>query len=338
MSGVAAMTGMSNFDIAEHVCVSLMHAARGRPCDMAVLVKTSVARRILTTAEREQWPVSHARMVSIPTRSWFGVDVPACLLIMRCAPAPIGRPWTIHVFASFDDRQGRVMGYRHGLLVGDMDAYDAHAALMGTSPITWRSGIKHDAAAIMELQETSQGFRNGLGEVVDIEASHRYPLLKGTHVLRNRPWSGQWMLVPHERTGASTSEMAFSAPQAWSYVQSHAPAFAARKSRIYTKGDPYAIFGVGPYTFAPWKVAIAGFAKSPVFMVHGPVHGKPVVYDDTVAFIGCDNEDHAQDIRRRLHAPSMQALIRSMVCTDQKRPMTTSLLNRWDWSRVTDHV
>ena len=57
------------------------------------------------------------------------------------------------------------------------------------------------------------------------------------------------------------------APQTWNYLLHHAAQLDQRKSSIY-KGKPrFSIFGVGDYTFAPWKVAISGLYKTIHFAV-----------------------------------------------------------------------
>ena len=52
-----------------------------------------------------------------------------------------------------------------------------------------------------------------------------------------------------------------SAPRLWSYLQAHAGSFTNRKSSIYRGQPPFALFGIGPYSFAPFKVAIGGLQQ-----------------------------------------------------------------------------
>ena len=45
------------------------------------------------------------------------------------------------------------------------------AVLYGTSPLKWRSGVKHDCSRVMELRPNGDDdFENGLGEVVSLES------------------------------------------------------------------------------------------------------------------------------------------------------------------------
>jgi len=53
------------------------------------------------------------------------------------------------------------------------------------------------------------------------------------------------------------------------------------------------IFGVGDYSFSPWKIAISGMYKSLRFVKVGPFQAQPVVFDDTTNFIPCPSETAA---------------------------------------------
>ena len=67
-------------------------------------------------------------------------------------------------------------------------------------------------------------------------------------------------------TGAA---LATSAEAAWAYLRAHSEAFARRKSSVYRGRPEFAMFGVGPYSFSAWKVAVSGLHKAPVFHVVG---------------------------------------------------------------------
>jgi hypothetical protein len=51
--------------------------------------------------------------------------------------------------------------------------------------LTWRQGVKHDAAAVMELDAEEGRLRNKLGEEVMVEEDYVYPLLKGADLARD---------------------------------------------------------------------------------------------------------------------------------------------------------
>jgi hypothetical protein len=98
------------------------------------------------------------------------------------------------------------------------------------------------------------------------------------------------------------------------------------------------VFGVGAYTFAPWKVAISGLYKTLKFRVLGSVHRKPIVVDDTCYFIPCHTRQEAEFICGLLNSDLCQRFLRALVFFDAKRPITIDVLNRIDLKRVADKL
>lgn len=98
------------------------------------------------------------------------------------------------------------------------------------------------------------------------------------------------------------------------------------------------MFGVGAYTFAPWKVAISGFYKTLSFMKVGPVHDKPVVMDDTIYFLPCQSEEEADFIMALVRSRPFAELLGAMVFSDEKRPITAELLKRVSLELVADSL
>ena len=110
--------------------------------------------------------------------------------------------------------------------------------------------------------------------------------------------------------------------------------FSRRASSIYRDRPAFAIFGVGDYSFAPWKVAISGFYKKLAFVPVGPVNGKPVVFDDTSYFLPCETRQQAVFLAALLNSPVAQSFYSAFVFWDSKRPITAELLRRLDLRRL----
>jgi hypothetical protein len=98
------------------------------------------------------------------------------------------------------------------------------------------------------------------------------------------------------------------------------------------------VFGVGAYTFAPWKVAISGLYKTLKFRVLGSVRGKPIVVDDTCYFIPCQTRQEAEFICGLLNSDLCQRFLRALVFLDAKRPVTIDVLNHIDLKRVAEKL
>jgi hypothetical protein len=209
-----------------------------------------------------------------------------------------------------------------GRLVADVAAYRTVAAADGTSAREWRQGIKHDAAAVMELAP-DHGVR--------VEDEYLYPMLKGADLFRGRTTgSTRWMVVPQRKLADDVTRLEQSAPHLWAYLSSHGAALDRRRSSIYRGRPRFCIFGVGDYTFAPYKVAISGLHKKAEFRVVGPIGGKPVVFDDTCYFLSLDDPADAAMTGAVLQSTASLRLLDSLVFWDAKRPITKKLLQRLD--------
>jgi hypothetical protein len=336
--GLDAVTGKSNFDVAEWMLLKLFEAAEGRDVTIAMLVKTSVARRVLSHLWRTGANVQTARMFGFDAAMHFGVAAEACLFFCR-----VGRPPSIECSVADLDRPDVELGcvaWRDEALVSDPIAYDRHKSLLvsGSSAARsrWRSGVKHDCAAVMELRRTTTGaFVNGTGRRIELEPEYVHPLLKGTDLAHDRVGAvRKWLLITQGKPGDDTSIIATRAPSTWAYLCAHGAELDARRSSIYRGRPRFSVFGVGPYTFAPWKVAISALHKRLVFTTVGPVENRPVVFDDTCYHLACDSEAEARLLTTLLNAECSQELLGALVFWDAKRPITTEILQRLDLERV----
>ena len=346
LPGLAARTGAGNFDVAEAVWLKLARELAAEAPTIALLCKTSVARSILQFAHSARLPIAEAWVRRIDAARWFGATVSACLFCVTLASAGgeaqgLGS-WSIPIFPDLEsDVPERVMGFARGWLIADLPAYRRSAFADGACPLTWRQGLKHDAAAVMELRRDpgTGALRNRADQPVDVEAEFVYPLLKGTDLTRppeQRP--GRAVLVTQERLGDDTTRLAHRAPRLWHYLQANAQRFARRRSSIYRGRPPFAIFGVGPYSFAPFKVAIPGLHKAPAFRAVGPVEGRPVMLDDTGYFLPCSTAYQAAALTALCNDPVALDLIQSASFSDAKRPITKALLQRVDLRAILERV
>jgi hypothetical protein len=136
--------------------------------------------------------------------------------------------------------------------------------------------------------------------------------------------------VTQRALGEDTAALAQGAPRAWKYLMRHRTVLDARKSAIYESQPPFAIFGVGSYSFAPWKVAISGLYKRSTFTVVGPHRGRPVVLDDTCYFLAFDDEARAQRAAEALRSEAASDFFASRIFWDAKRPINKGILQALD--------
>lgn len=335
-AGLDAITGKSNFDISEFMLTRLLHAVVGRPAFIGMLVKTAVARKALAFAWKHYAEICDAAIYQIDAAEHFGAAVDACFLYLQ-----IGTGAEINICRVYqslaDVKPSHSMAYEDCQLVSNRDAYSRGRHLHGMERVKWRSGIKHDCASVMELTRTANGCKNALGETVPLEPDCLYPMLKSSDVANgNTTATGRYMLVPQKSTGEQILWMQADLPLTWNYLLAHGAALDARGSSIYRNRPRFSIFGVGPYSFAPWKIAISGFYKSLDFRVVGPIEGKPVVMDDTVNFLPFHSRESAEFFCNLLNSPPASDFFRGSIFWDAKRPVTVDILRRLDLLRLAD--
>jgi hypothetical protein len=335
LRGLAARTGKSNFDISEWMLIRLIRALRGRAAVIAMLCKTATARKLLRYAWQNDGRVQAAALYRIDAAAHFDAAVDACLLLARTGTAG---PEEADVFNSLEARRpASRIGLAGQDLVADIGTYRELRHLEGLCPFQWRSGIKHDCVSVMELRSVDGGLMiNKLGERTRLEADYLYPLLKCTDLSHGRVIPERAVLVTQRRVGEDTSTIAGNAPLTWQYLEAHREKFAARKSSIYSGRVPFALFGIGDYAFAPWKVAVSGLHRSARFQVVGPIRGKPVFFDDACYFAPFEDEAYARLVADVLNSEPCQRLLHSLIFPENKRPITVELLQRLNVSAIAE--
>jgi len=332
LRGIDALTGRSNFDISEWMLRKSLEWLDGKDGILAVLCKTSVARKVLTSAWRRAAAIASAAIYKIDAKQHFGAAVDSCLLLIRTDPA--GRTKECSEYSSLSSQQpSNVFGLRDGRLVVNVEAYGKWRDLAATGLNGWRSGIKHDCSKVFDLQLHNGNFINGLGEFVGIERGFIFPLLKSSDLARNRE-PHRWMIVPQRMMGEDPNHLQHDAPETWSYLMDHAIVLDKRASVIYKKRPRFSIFGVGPYSFAPWKVAISGLYKKIHFVQVPPFQDRPVVLDDTCYFFPCRSREECELLHTLVQSDPAQEFWTNFIFWDAKRPITAQLLNLLDLSAL----
>jgi hypothetical protein len=336
--GIDAITGKGNFDISEWMLIRESEWLNGRTGTLAMLCKTAVARKALYHAWKHSMQVSRSDIYLIDANKYFGVTVSACLLVCDFVPNQRSKECSVH--ASLDDEPNCTFGFRDGRLVVDISAYERWSSLRGSSePYKWRSGIKHDCAAVMELQRIGKAYRNNQGEILELEGRYLYPMLKGSQLGNGSVTKpDQWMIVTQQFIGEDTSSIRENAPKTWEYLQRHLKRFNHRASSIYRGKPPFSVFGVGDYSFAPWKVATSALYKKLEFYVLGPVENKPIVLDDTCYLIPCQSQDEAALVCELLNSIPAREFYNSLIFWDAKRPVTAEILRQLDLHKVAREI
>lgn len=341
--GLNAKTGKSNFDLSEWMILDLLEAVRGRDFLFGMLCKEQVARKLLEATEARGLPIE-GNVRRIDAAAHFSASVDAIFLQLR--PGTKGGAWPVYESLSAEVPV-RKMGISGGRIYSDMDLASAtrhlekplsprvvrRANLDG--PSAWRSGMKHDLRAVMELVRVGAQYKNGEGELVSLEEDLIYPLLKGSDVFHGRAPGHRHVLVPQKKLGDATDSIASQLSKTARYLERNRERFEGRKSSIYKGRPPYSVFGIGSYSFAPYKVAICGLYRRLAFSLVGPHEGKPVIFDDTVYFLSFESEAAAKETLTLLQTTAVSEFFNARAFWNAKRPINKALLDSLDLSQLT---
>ncbi len=332
LRGLDAKTGKSNFDIAEWIIGRLIEKMAFGGI-LAMLCKTATARRVLDHFWNSENHICDESLYLIDAKKTFDVSVDACLLVVRKRKDANKSAFVYENMQNLEPISR--FGIVNGELIANLDDYRRYRDLDGFSNYIWRSGVKHDAAKIMELTPDNCGYINGLGETVYLENDYIYPLLKSSDIANGRITPRKCIIITQSGIGRNTQSIKDSAPKTWAYLEAHAGVLDSRKSSIYKKRPRFSIFGIGDYSFAPWKVAISGLYKKLRFASVPPFNDRQTMLDDTCYFIPCDSEGEAKFWERELNSDDCIRFLHSLVFFDSKRPVNIDILRRIDFSQLT---
>ncbi|MBD2360817.1 SAM-dependent methyltransferase [Anabaena minutissima FACHB-250] len=328
--GLDAITGKSNFDISEWMLIRLVQCLQKHNGYLAMLCKNSVSRKLLNYIHSQKFNLAYSATYKIDAKKYFSVNVDACLFL--CKFDLISKNYFCDIFDNLETSKYYRIGYHNKILVKDLVTLKRLEKLYNNKTnIKWRSGIKHDCASVMELHKINDIFINGLGEIVDIEETYLFPLIKGSYVAQNKTIAtDRYILVTQKFVGEPTENIRYLAPKTWKYLETHEKLLDIRKSKIYQNKPRFSIFGVGSYSFYPWKIAICGLYKKLEFRLIGKISEKPTIFDDTVYFLSFEDEKTAFKTFELLTSSLAKDFYSSLVFWDEKRPIKSSILNSLD--------
>ena len=331
-SGLDAMTGKGNFDIAEYIILQLLSEFADYDCTLAMLCKTIVAKNIIRDVDKYAFSISSMDLFTFNANEIFGVSCDAGLLVVRLGK-PADKTCTVYDFNT--NKKIREFGWVDNTFYSNVQSINAQSNIDGKCQIEWRQGVKHDCSKIMELNADDSGlFQNGVGDVYDFQLGRFiYPLVKSSDIKTHEiTKTRKYVIVPQKRVNEDTSHIKEQDSAVWEYLQKYEVYLTARKSVIYKKAPKYSIFGIGDYSFSKYKVGISGFYKEPVFaLITGEV---PIMMDDTCYFLSFDDIENAIITLALLNSPKCIAFLKSVAFLDSKRPYTKDVLQRIDLGKL----
>lgn len=328
-SGLDAMTGKGNFDIGEFITLMMFDAFQNSNGHFAFLVKNSVIKNVVFDQKQRNYEIADLQKLTIDSKKEFNVSVEASLLYCKLNQTP---EFVCNEFDFYNhSKLTNKFGWVNDKFVSSIELYKHSNDIDGLSPFVWRQGIKHDCSAIMEFDRVNGHFVNGLNQEINLEEDLVYGVLKSSDLKKTViDKTRKFTIVTQKKVGQDTSFIKKDFPKTFSYLYKNKAQFDLRKSSIYNNKPDYSIFGIGDYSFAPYKISISGLYKNYSFNLVLPQNGKPIMLDDTCYLLGFEKLEFAAYTLILLNSDKSKELLQAITFSDAKRTFTKDILMRID--------
>lgn len=326
--GLEAITGKGNFDIAEYILLTLLKTFSHTNGHIAMLVKNAVIKNIIQDQGNNKFPIGNISQYEFNAMKEFGAATSASLFYAKLKSSSED---FCDIYDLYTEEKKKRIGVIENKIISNIDIYHKYQYIDGKSPLIWRSGLKHDCSKIMELKTYNSIYINNLNENINIESDFIYPLIKSSDI-KGEVISTvrKHVIVTQKSTNDDTSLIKLKAPKTYEYLQRHSDKLDGRKSSIYKNRPRFCIFGIGNYSFMPYKVIISALYNSTTFSLVGKIEDKPVMLDDTCYLLGFEKQSYAIITQKILNSIEVQGFIKSISFPDAKRMINKDLLMRID--------
>jgi len=233
----------------------------------------------------------------VPTTVWEPTDATAAFGSLDTLRSTLERTETGFAPVDADDP------------AGPWHRVDADVAAVGECAYRIRHGLKDDAKAVFSVDDEL---------LARVESTHVYPYLRSKHVVKWGLFGHDRFLVPQRQAGEDNeAALAAETPATYDYLEDHRERLVGRGSSWFDSGPFYSLFGLGPYTWAPYKVVWCRLGFKPHFAVVSTVEDpelgrKTVVPGDHCMFVACDDEREAHYLCALLNAAPYQRCLRDL--------------------------
>ena len=321
--GLEAITGKGNFDIAEYILLMLLKAFSHIEGHIAMLVKN-----IIQDQNCNVFSIGNISQYEFNAVKEFGAATSASLFYAKLKSSSEN---FCDIYDLYTEEKKKRIGLIGNKIISNIEIYHQYKDIDGKSPLIWRSGLKHDCSKIMELKISNSTYINDLNEIIDLEPDFIYPLIKSSDIKGEFiSVVRKYVIVTQKSTNDDTGCIESNAPKTYEYLQKHSDKLDGRKSIIYKNRPRFCIFGVGDYSFMPYKVIISALYNSTTFSLVGRIEEKPVMLDDTCYFLGFEKQSYAMITQKILNSVEVQGFIKSISFPDAKRMINKDLLMRID--------
>jgi methylase of polypeptide subunit release factors len=213
-------------------------------------------------------------------------------------------------------------------ITGRPNAVKALPHILGKSPYKAREGVNtggangvywvkeegRNAAGMIKIENMVHCSKKTLAQLSFlVEADLLYPLLRACNVRRWAAEPEARMIVTHEPDAhlraISEPNMKNKYPRTYAYLMQFEGFLRSRKTQVVrnlmSRGPFYSIFGIGEYSFAPWKVVWTRIAKVEAAVI-GVVGDKPILPQETLTMVDCQSEMEAHYLAAVINSTPFQ--------------------------------
>lgn len=336
-SGIDAITGKSNFDIAEFIITHLLSNFHHLNGHIVMLCKNTVIRNLMKIFPKMEINVGEIKQIRFNVQKIFNINANASIFM---ATLNHSSNYSCQVINFHSKKKEKIYGWYNGKFVANITKYKIVKEMEGKFPFEWRQGLKHDLSRIMVLKyEKDNQYLNGLKQNIQLEDNLIYPFLKSSDLSSKIVSKSRFhTIVTQEKVGADTSYIQTDYPKIWTYLTQNLENFQNRKSSIYKNKPNFSIFGIGKYSFAKYKIGVAGLYKNLNFALILPINDKSVMLDDTCYLIPFDQKTEAIITWTYLNRIEVKNFMESITFEDTKRPYTKEKLMRINLCKLIELV
>lgn len=338
--GLDALTGKSNFDISESFIAKLIDFFNNKTFFMAMICKTATTQNIVKNSYID---VSKNELSAylFNAKKTFSISASANVFVINNSIKKTITNRSCKICSLENSNiQEYYFGYSNGYFVSNIELYHQVANFEGDFTFQWRQGLKHDAGSILVLEKLGPGiYKNKLGEQIELEDEFIYPFLKSSDIKENIITNSRfYVIVTQNKIGEDSTQQLAKFPRIWLYLNEKKSYFLKRKSKIYANQSDFCIFGIGDYSFKPYKIVISGFYKKLHFSLVLPKNGKPIMIDDTCYSLSFNSLGTAIYIWLLLLSQEACNFYTSITFLEGKRPYKKDILRRLDLKKLMDTI
>jgi len=201
---------------------------------------------------------------------------------------------------------------------------DTESRALGACDHEIRHGVKDDAKAVYSIEAS---------QLDKLEHDHVYPYLRSKHVVKYGLFGHDRHLVPLQKANQDNErELRANCPETYEYLDSNRAALEDRSSSWLDNGPFYNLFGLGEYTWSPYKVVWCRLGFKPHFAVVSTVDDeilgeKTVVPGDHCMFISTEDRYEAHFLCALLNSLPYQQSLKALA-SEGKSSLSKTVVSR----------